>query len=94
MIVDPANIPSVVTADTLRNILFWNTCSGVENRKGHNADCSIDFNYGMKRDFNAWLASLGSGRAVQVAHGAALVQHRERRARRDEVRTVAARYLG
>jgi amidase len=59
MIVDPANIPSVVTADTLRNILFWNTCSGAENRKGHNANCSIDFNYGMKRDFNAWLASLG-----------------------------------
>jgi amidase len=60
VIVDPANIPSVVTADTLRNILFWNTCSGAENRKGHNANCSIDFNYGMKRDFNAWLASLGS----------------------------------
>jgi amidase len=60
VIVDPANIPSVVTADTSRNILLWNTCSGAENRKGHNADCSIDFNYGMKRDFNAWLASLGS----------------------------------
>jgi amidase len=60
VIVDPANIPSVVTADTLRNILLWNTCSGSENRKGHNANCSIDFNYGMKRDFNAWLASLGS----------------------------------
>ncbi len=60
VIVDPANIPSVVTADTLRNILLWNTCSGAENRKGHNANCSIDFNYGMKRDFNAWLASLGS----------------------------------
>jgi amidase len=60
VIVDPANIPSVITADTTRNILFWNTCSGAENRKGHNLSCSIDFNYGMKRDFNAWLASLGS----------------------------------
>ena len=60
VIVDPANIPSVTTADTSRNILLWNTCSGAENRKGHNANCSIDFNYGMKRDFNAWLASLGS----------------------------------
>jgi amidase len=60
VIVDPANIPSVVTADTLRNILLWNTCSGAGDRKGHNAGCSIDFNYGMKRDFNAWLASLGS----------------------------------
>ena len=60
VIVDPANIPSVVTPDTLRNILYWGTCSGADSRKGHNADCSIDFNYGMKRDFNAWLASLGA----------------------------------
>jgi amidase len=60
VIVDPANIPSVTTADTLKNILYWNTCSGWESRKGHNSECSIDFNYGMKRDFNAWLVSLGS----------------------------------
>jgi len=60
IVVDPANIPSVVTGDTLRNILLWNICAGVEGRKGRNAGCSIDFNYGMKRDFNAWLASLGS----------------------------------
>ena len=60
VIVDPANIPSVVTGDTTKNLLYWNTCSGWENRKGHNANCSIDFNYGMKRDFNAWLASLGA----------------------------------
>jgi amidase len=58
-VVDPANIPSVTTGDTAKNILFWNTCSGADNRKGRNANCSIDFLYGMKRDFNAWLASLG-----------------------------------
>ena len=55
-----ANIPSVTTGDTTRNILWWNTCGGIENRKGMNGNCSIDFTYGMKRDFNAWLASLGS----------------------------------
>jgi amidase len=60
VVVDPANIPSVVTADTLRNFLLWNTCGGVDDRKGRNAGCSIDFGYGMKRDFNAWLASLGA----------------------------------
>ncbi len=59
VIVDPANIPSVITADTSRNVLLWGVCSGVEGRKGHNANCSTDFSYGMKRDFNAWLASLG-----------------------------------
>ena len=84
VIVDPANIPSVTTADTLKNILYWNTCSGWENRKGHNAECSIDFNYGMKHSSNAWLArSLGS--AAQVAHRTPLVQHRERGTRCNEV---------
>ncbi|MFN8572158.1 MAG: amidase family protein [Gemmatimonadaceae bacterium] len=58
-VVDPANIPSVMVGDSSRNVLFWNPCSGVEGRKGMNAGCSIDFTYGMKRDFNAWLASLG-----------------------------------
>ena len=42
VIVD-ANIPSVVTGDTTKNILYWNTCSGIDNRKGKNANCSIDF---------------------------------------------------
>jgi amidase len=60
VIVDPANIPSVMTADTARNFLLWSTCGGVDDRKGRNAGCSVDFAYGMKRDFNAWLASLGS----------------------------------
>ena len=55
-----ANIPSVTTGDTTRNVLFWNPCGGVESRKGMNAGCSTDFTYGMKRDFNAWLTSLGA----------------------------------
>jgi amidase len=59
VIVDPANIPSVTIADTTKNILYWNTCSGADSRKGRNSNCSIDFLYGMKRDFNAWLTSLG-----------------------------------
>jgi amidase len=60
VVVDPADIPSVVTTDRERNLLEWNTCSGVENAKGKDKDCSIVFKYGMKRDFNKWLASLGS----------------------------------
>lgn len=60
VIVDPANIPSVVTANVSRNFLLWGTCAGADERKGHNSDCSIDFAYGMKRDFNSWLNSLGS----------------------------------
>lgn len=59
-IVDPADIPSVVDTVAGNNFLNWNTCSGLDNAKGRDADCSIAFKYGMKRDFNAWLASLGN----------------------------------
>jgi amidase len=58
-IVNPADIPSVVSGDPQNNLLKWNTCSGLENAKGKDEDCSVVFKYGMKRDFNKWLASLG-----------------------------------
>jgi amidase len=60
VIVDPANIPSVVDQDPKSNFLRWGQCSGVTNAKGHDEDCSVVLKYGMKRDFNAWLASLGA----------------------------------
>ena len=60
VVVDPANIPSVVDADPARNFLRWATCSGADEGKGKDAGCSVGLKYGMKRDFNAWLASLGS----------------------------------
>jgi amidase len=59
VIVDPADIPSVISKDPQNNLLKWNTCSGLENAKGKDDSCSIVFKYGMKRDFNKWLASLG-----------------------------------
>jgi amidase len=55
-IVDPADIPSVVEPDPAANFLRWGVCTGP---KADDANCSIVFKYGMKRDFNAWLASLG-----------------------------------
>src|SRR5438093_304932 len=60
VVVDPADIPSVVDNDAKNNLLLWNTCSGANEGKGRDAECSVDFKYGMKRDFNAWLKSLGS----------------------------------
>ena len=66
VIVDPADIPSVVTTDASKNFLSWGACSGVENRKGHNSDCSSALTYGMKRDFNTWLASLGSATPIKT----------------------------
>jgi len=64
IIVDPADIPSIVTADPDHNFLLWNTCSGVSDSKGQDAGCSVVLKYGMKRDFNKWLASLGPSAPV------------------------------
>jgi amidase len=66
VIVDPADIPSVVATDAAHNILLWPICGGLDNAKGKDADCSIAFKYGMKRDFNAWLASLGASAPVKT----------------------------
>ena len=65
VIVDPADIPSVVSGDAQNNLLRWNTCSGLEDAKGKDEDCSVVFKYGMKRDFNKWLATLGPAAPVK-----------------------------
>ncbi|HEX5473625.1 MAG TPA: amidase family protein [Vicinamibacterales bacterium] len=65
IIVDPANIPSVVEKDPAKNFLLWGICSGEGDAKGKDEDCSVDLKYGMKRDFNAWLKSLGPAAPVK-----------------------------
>jgi amidase len=57
IVVDPADIPSVVDPDPDRNFLLWSICRSLDEAKTQR--CSIDFAYGMERDFNLWLASLG-----------------------------------
>ena len=66
VIVDPADIPSVVDPDPAGNFLLWGICSGATGAKATNAGCSTVFNYGMKRDFNAWLRSLGPSAPVKT----------------------------
>jgi amidase len=65
VIVDPAEIPSVVSPDPAANLLLWNTCSGAGEAKGKDTRCSVVLKYGMKRDFNLWLASLGASAPVK-----------------------------
>jgi len=65
VVVDPADIPSIVDKDPQQNYARWGICSGANNARGSDADCSIAFKYGMKRDFNKWLASLGSSAPVK-----------------------------
>jgi amidase len=59
VVVDPADIPSVVDPRAENNFLSWGICSGAAAGRAHDSDCSTVLKYGMKRDFNAWLASLG-----------------------------------
>jgi len=66
VVVDPADIPSIVDEDREKNFLAWNICSGVENGRRRDRTCSVSFKYGMKRDFNAWLASLGPAAPVKT----------------------------
>jgi amidase len=66
VIVDPANIPSVVDTAAANNFLNWNPCSGLDQARGRDAECSVAFKYGMKRDFDAWLKSLGDKAPVKT----------------------------
>jgi amidase len=71
-VVDPSDLPSVLETDPQNNFLRWSICDGYGNAKGRDQECSVVLKYGMKRDFNAWLASLGG--AAPVASLTALRQ--------------------
>jgi amidase len=66
IVVDPADIPSFVDKDPQQNFLLWDFCSGADQAKGKDANCSVNFKYGMKRDFNLWLKSLGPSAPVKT----------------------------
>ena len=66
VVVDPADVPSVLESDPAKNFVSWSVCSGVDGAKGRDANCSVVFKYGMKRDFNAWLATLGAAAPVKT----------------------------
>src|SRR5262245_47485074 len=77
VVVDPADVPSVVDTDAKNNFVLWSQCSGANEGRGKDERCSVDLKYGMKRDFNTWLASLGAAapfktltdlRAFNTAH--------------------------
>jgi amidase len=60
-----AEIPSITASDPSNNLLLFPTCAGPDGARGKDANCSIVFKYGMKRDFNAWLTSLGDKAPVK-----------------------------
>ena len=66
IIVDPVDLPSISTQDPDKNFALWNQCSGLNSVKGRDANCSAVLKYGMKRDFNAFLATLGPSAPVKT----------------------------
>ncbi len=58
-----ADIPSVVDRDPASNFLLW---GGACDKGPRDPNCSSVLWYGMKRDFNAWLASLGPAAPVKT----------------------------
>ena len=65
VVVDPADIPSVIEPDPAQNVIGWNSCAGADEARGQDDGCSVVLKYGMKRDFNQWLATLGASAPVQ-----------------------------
>lgn len=62
-VVVDADIPSVVDPDPKNNFLLWgNAC----DKGARDPNCSSVLWYGMKRDFNAFLASLGDKAPVKT----------------------------
>ncbi|MDO8681106.1 MAG: amidase family protein [Acidobacteriota bacterium] len=66
VIVDPADIPSVIDPDPANNFLKWGSCGGPADVRGKDLNCSYALKYGMKRDFNIFLASLGAAAPVKT----------------------------
>jgi amidase len=65
-IVDPADVPSFVDKDANANFLLFDYCAGADQAKGKDQTCTVNFKYGMKRDFNAWLKTLGASAPVKT----------------------------
>ena len=66
IVVDPADVPSLATQDPKQNFAAWDFCSGADQARGTDEGCSVNFKYGMKRDFNLWLKSLGASAPLKT----------------------------
>ncbi len=65
VVVRNADLPSVITRRPQENVLKFPACSGARDGRGQDQDCSVVLKYGMKRDFEAWLRSLGPAAPVR-----------------------------
>jgi amidase len=66
IIVDHADIPSVIDPDPANNFVNWGICNAATDVHGQDSHCSIVLKYGMKRDFDLWLKTLGAAAPVKT----------------------------
>ena len=64
-VVDPADLPSMIAPESARNLTSHSICELPFTGKASDDLCSIVLRYGMKRDFNLWLATLGDTAPVK-----------------------------
>ena len=64
-VVDPADLPSMIALEPAKNLTSHNICEAPFNGKASDDLCSVVIRYGMKRDFNLWLATLGDSAPVK-----------------------------
>jgi amidase len=60
--VELTEIPSQING----TLPAWGVCSLASQNKANDAACSVVLKYGFKRDFNAWLTSLGSASSIET----------------------------
>ena len=65
-IVDPADLPSMVATEPASNLAAHNICELMPAGTTPDDLCSTVLRYGMKRDFNLWLATLGASAPVKT----------------------------
>jgi amidase len=65
-VVDPADLPSTTATDAVKNLTSHNICELPFVGQPADDRCSMVLRYGMKRDFNLWLATLGGSAPVKT----------------------------
>jgi len=65
-VIDPVELPSLVAGEAAKNITSHSICQLPADGKAADDYCSNVLRYGMKRDFNLWLASLGDSAPVKT----------------------------
>lgn len=66
VVVDPTDLPSIVATAADDNQLLFGNCYDYVQAKGSDDGCSVVMKYGMKRDFDTWLSTLGETAPVRT----------------------------